>query len=122
MPESSKEIGCLQAEGREQEGTFLIDICNNLGALQLSSEDPEENLSVFQKPFHSSAVVTLGHKSYKHQDWFDENGEEVQDLLDEEKQSLHKAHQDDTCPVSNTAAYNNISMTGAELGTCTIPG
>ena len=65
-------------------GTFLIDIYINLGALQLSSQAPEENLTVFRKAFHSSAVDSLGHKSHKHQDWFDENGEEIQDLLDEE--------------------------------------
>ena len=35
---------------------------------------------------------------------------------------LHKTHQDDTSSVSNTADYNNISMTRAELGTCWIPG
>ena len=48
-----------------------------MGALQLSSEDPEENLTAFRNAFHSSAVDTLGQKSCKHQDWFVENGEEI---------------------------------------------
>ena len=50
---------------------------HKLGALQLSSEDPEENLTAFRNAFHFSAVDTLGQKSRKHQDSFDENGEEI---------------------------------------------
>ena len=31
----------------------------------------------FQKVVHSSAATTIGHPSRKHQDWFDENDEEI---------------------------------------------
>ena len=51
--------------------------------MNLSSEDPEENLTVFQKVVHSSAATTIGHPSRKHQDCFDENDEEIK-LLQEE--------------------------------------
>ena len=78
--------------------------------MNLSSEDPEENWTVFQKVVHSSAATTIGHPSRKHQDWFDENDEEIKLLL-EEKHCLHKAHQDDTSSVSKKAAYNNICKT-----------
>ena len=84
---------------------FITDI--QLGAMNLSSEDPEENWTVFQKFAHFSAATTIGHPSRKHQDWFDENDEEIK-LLPEEKHCLHKAHQDDTSSVSKKAAYNNI--------------
>ena len=60
---------------------FLTDICNQLDAINLSSEDPEQNWSVFHKKVHSSAATTLGHPSRKHQDWFDENNDEIQRLL-----------------------------------------
>ena len=73
----------------------------------LIAEDPEENWTVFLNAVHSSAVDTLGHTSRKHQDWFDENDEEIQDLL-EDKHRLHKAHQAGTSSVSKKAAYNNI--------------
>ena len=89
---------------------FINDISNQLGAMNLSSEDPEENWTVFQKNVHSSAATTIGHPSRKHQDWFDENDEEITLLL-EEKHCLHKAHQDDTSSVSKKAAYNNICKT-----------
>ena len=80
--------------------------------MNLSSEDPEENWTVFQKVVHSSAATTIGHPSRKHQDWFDENDEENKLLL-EEKHCLRKAHryQDDTSSVSKKAAYNNIYKT-----------
>ena len=89
---------------------FINDISNQLGAMNLSSEDPEENWTVFQKVVHSSAATTIGHPSRKHQDWFDENDEEIKLLL-EEKHCLHKAHQDDISSVSKKAAYNNICKT-----------
>ena len=78
--------------------------------MNLSSEDPEKNWTVFQKVVHYSAATTIGHPSRKHQDWFDENDEEIKLLL-EEKHCLHKAHQDDTSCVSKKAYYNNICKT-----------
>ena len=48
--------------------------------------------------------------SRKHQDWFDENDEEIQELL-EEKHQKHKAYLSDTSSVSNKAAYSNICKT-----------
>ena len=42
---------------------FINDISNQLGAMNLSSEDPEENWTVFQKVVHSSAASTIGHPS-----------------------------------------------------------
>ena len=88
---------------------FLRDICNQLNAINLSSEDPEENWTVFHKIVHSSAATTLGHPSRKDQVWFDENDEEIQRLI-EEKHRLHKAHQDDASPESKKA-YSNICKT-----------
>ena len=83
---------------------FLTDNCNQLESINLSSENPEENWTVFHKTVHSSPATTLGHPSRKHQDWFDENDYKIQRLL-EEKHRLHKAHQDDNSSVSKKAAY-----------------
>ena len=38
---------------------FTNDISNQLGAMNFSSEDPEENWTVFQKVVRSSAATTL---------------------------------------------------------------
>ena len=89
---------------------FINDISNQLGAMNLSSEDTGENWTVFEKVVHSSAATTIGHPFRKHQDWFDENDEEIKLLL-EEKGCLHKAHQDDTSFVSKKAANSNICKT-----------
>ena len=89
---------------------FLTDICNKLYAINLSSEKPEENWTVFHQTVHSSAATTLGHPSREHQDWFDENDDEIQRLL-EEKHRLHKAHQDDTSSVPKKAACSNSCKT-----------
>ena len=75
-----------------------------------SSEDQEENWTVFQNVVHSSAATTLGHPSGKHKDGYEENDEEIKSLL-EEKRRLHKAHQDYSTSVTKKAAYSNIYET-----------
>ena len=60
---------------------FINDISNQLGAMNLNSEDSEENWTVFQKVVHSSAATTIGHPSRKHQDWFDENDEGLMRMM-----------------------------------------
>ena len=73
------DVSKLKEDNKRQ--TLLIDIRNNLGALQLNSEDPQEDLTVFRNAFRSSAVDNLEHESRKHQDWFDENDEEIKIFL-----------------------------------------
>ena len=60
--------------------TFTNGIYNHLGVMNLNSEDPEENWTVFANVVHSSAATTLGRPSRKHQD---ENDEEIKSLLEE---------------------------------------
>ena len=38
-----------------------------------------------QKVVYSSAATTIGHSTRKHQDWFDENAEEIKLLFEEKK-------------------------------------
>ena len=56
---------------------------------------------------------SLGPVSRKHQDWFDENDEEIQGLL-EEKHENHQAYLSDASTVSNKAAYSNICKSPAQ--------
>ena len=53
---------------------------------------------------------SLGPVSRKHQDWFDENDNEIQGLL-EEKHQKHKAYLRNTSSVSSKTAYSNICKT-----------
>ena len=78
--------------------------------MELSSDEPEENWTVFRDTVHSSAMDSLEPVSRKHQDWFDKNDEEIQRLL-EEKHQKHKAYLSNISSVSNKVAYSNICKT-----------
>ena len=81
---------------------FINDISNQLGALNFSSEDPVETGTVFQKAVHFSAATTIGYPSCKHQDWFDENDEELSCFLTTNT-ACTRFNQDDTSSVSKKA-------------------
>ena len=89
--------------------------------MNLNSEDPEENRTVFQKLVHSSAAITIGHPSRKHQDWFDENGEEIKLLI--EKNTACTRHIKMILALYQrrlpTAIFVRQSKTGS--GTCKTP-
>ena len=102
-PQSKKvpkrlDLSKLKQDSKRQ--AFFNDICSRLDAKELRSDDPEENWTVFRDTIHSSAMDSLGPVSRKHQDWFDENDEEIQGNL-EEKHQKHKAYLSDTSSVSN---------------------
>ena len=89
---------------------FVNDLCSRLDALKHSSEDVDESWTVFRDTVHSSAIDSLGLVSRKNQDCFDENGKEIQGLL-EEKHQKHKAYLRNTSSVSSKTAYSNIFKT-----------
>ena len=80
----------LKQDSKRQ--AFSNDICSRLNAMDLTSDDPEENWTVFRDTVHSSSMDSLGTVSRKHQDWFDENGEEIQGLLEEKHQNKNTRH------------------------------
>ena len=102
------DVSKLKQDSKRQ--TFFNDICSRLDAMELRSDDPEENWIVFRDTVHYSAMDSLGPVSRKHQDWCDENDEEIQGLL-EEKHQKHKAYLSDTSSVSNKAAHSDICKT-----------
>ena len=51
------DVSKLNKDSMRQD--FLTDICNQLDAMNLSSEDPEENWTVFHKTVLSSAASTF---------------------------------------------------------------
>ena len=107
QPQGKKEPKRLDVSKLKQDSkrqAFISDICSRLDAIKLHSDDPEKIWTVFRDTVHSSAMDSLGPVSRKHQDWFDENDEEIQGLL-EEKHQKHKAYLSDASSVSNKAAY-----------------
>ena len=62
------DVSMLNLDSMRQ--AFLTNICNQLDAINLSSENPEENWTVFHKTVfhktvHSSAATALGHPCRK---------------------------------------------------------
>ena len=78
------DVSKLKQDNKRQ--AFISDICSRLDAIELRSDDPEENWTVFRDTVHSSAIDSLGPVSRKHKDWFDENDEEIQGLLEKKYQ------------------------------------
>ena len=78
------DVSKLKQDSKRQ--AFVNDLCSRLDALKHSSEDVDENWTVFRDIVLSSAMDSLGPASRKHQDWFDENDKEIQGLLEEKHQ------------------------------------
>ena len=99
------DVSKLKQDSERQR--YINDICSRIDALVHNSEDLDENWTVFRDTVHSSAMDSLGQVPRKHQDWFDENDDEFQGLL-EEKQQKHKAYLSDTSSFSSKTAYSNV--------------
>ena len=83
---------------------------DKLSDLQMNQANIEEQWASFRDTVHSVALESLGTVSRNHQDWFDENDQEIQGLL-EEKRRLLRAHQNDPTCTAKKAAFRNIRCT-----------
>ena len=79
------DVSKLKQDSKRQ--AFINDIDSRLNALEHSSENVDENWTVFRDAVHSSAVYSLEPVSRKHQDWFDETDEEIERYLEEKHQN-----------------------------------
>ena len=52
-----KRLGVSKLNQDSIRRAFIDDICNHLGAMNLCSEDPEKNWTVFQNVVHSVALT-----------------------------------------------------------------
>ena len=77
-PQVPKRLDVSKLKQDSKRQAFINDICSRLDAMELRSDDPEENWTVFRDTVHSSAMDSIGPVSRKHKDWFDENDEEIQ--------------------------------------------
>ncbi|CAI9727800.1 Hypothetical predicted protein [Octopus vulgaris] len=78
--------------------------------IQSDQSSIDEQWESFRDTVHSITLETLGQVTRLNQDWFDENDQEIQKLL-EEKRRLLRAHQNDNTCTAKKAAYNNIHST-----------
>ncbi|KAJ1179730.1 hypothetical protein NDU88_004964, partial [Pleurodeles waltl] len=88
----------------------LIDNLNSkLDQLSFGTNRAEEDQAAFRDVVYNTANAHLDQNTHKHQDWFDNNDEDIQKLLDE-KHEAFRSRQQDTTPVSNKVAYNSIKI------------
>ena len=83
------------------------EIDKKLQQLKLDSLDVESAWTLFRDTVYATASDVLGSTAHKHQDWFDDNNERIQSLLDE-KHRLHRVHLNDPSSKSKKDAYCNI--------------
>ena len=110
----------LKQDSKKQ--AFINDICRRLDAMELRSDDPEENWTVFRDTVHSLAMDSLGPVARKHQDWFGENDEDIQGPLEEKQQNTrHTLVIPAQYPIRrHIQIYARQSRLGSEI--CKTPG
>lgn len=89
-------------------GQFSLD---NIKAGQLSFDKNrvDEDWAAFKDVVFNTALTHLDKNTHKYHDWFDDNHEDVQKLL-EEKQEAFRSYQQDTS-ISKKVAYSSTRRT-----------
>ena len=85
---------------------LISDLHDKLANLHFGSASVEEEWASLRDLVYASSLEQLGPASRKHQDWFDENDEQIKSLLDD-KHRLHLAHQNDPKSDAKKAAFTN---------------
>ncbi|XP_071495718.1 uncharacterized protein [Diadema antillarum] len=83
---------------------FQEHMHNHLADLQLNQSSIEDQWATFRDAVHSVALECLGPATRYHQDWFDENDTEIQELLDT-KHNLLRLHRNDPSSMAKKAAF-----------------
>ena len=86
------------------------DLDSKLTGVTFNNTDLNENWSALRDVVYQTSLEHLGPTQRKHQDWFDENNGEIQDLL-EKKHHLHKTFLNDPSSQSKRDAYKAVRRT-----------
>ena len=90
--------------------SLVEELDNKLQQQSFDSKDVESDWATFRDTVYAAASQVVGPTTRKHQDWFDDNNERIQSLLDE-KHRLHRAHLNDPSSASKKDAFCNIKRT-----------
>ena len=90
--------------------SLVQDLDSKLEAITLDSDDVESDWATLHDAVYASAMAAVGPTTRKQQDWFDENNDRIQQLL-EEKHRIHKALLNNPNSTSRKAAFTNIKRT-----------
>ena len=86
------------------------DLDSKLTDVTFNHTDINENWSSLRDVVYQTSLEHLGPTQRKHQDWFDENNGEIQDLL-EKKHHLHKTFLNDPSLQFKRDAYKAVRRT-----------
>ena len=64
------------------------DLNVKLNKISFSADDIESNWALFRDTIYETASETIGFPSHRHQDWFDENNKEIQDLIQKKRKLM----------------------------------
>ena len=95
-------VSSLKSAGAKDK--LLQDLDSKLNNAASVQQDVEEAWKQLHDTVYSTAAEHLGYTTHKQQDWFDENDEEIQTLL-QEKHRLHRACLNDPSSPSKKAAF-----------------
>ena len=106
QPQAKKlNVKALSSPAKVEELMNRLDSCTDTPGID--DQDLEKTWSEFRNATYSAAADVLGFVKRKHQDWFDENDQEIQVLLDD----MHEAHRKfiaDKTSSANRTAYLEI--------------
>lgn len=104
---TNKRLNVTKLEQHSVRQNLSEDLDSKLSQLNLFSNGVEEAWAAFRDTVFNTALTHLGQNMRKHQDWFDENDEVIQKLLDE-KRRAHRDIQQDTSSAFKKAAFKSI--------------
>jgi len=90
--------------------SFVNALEERLESTSLDNQNVEAGWASLRDLIYKTATETLGPQTRKHKDWFDENCEEIKQLLDD-KHHLHQAYLSNPKSLAKKDALNNIRRT-----------
>ena len=102
-----KRLNVAKLKSEETTQVLRSTLEERLEPILLEDHDVETAWRSIQEVVYNVSKECLGVPSRKHQDWFDENREDIIELL-EEKRSAHKAHLDDLKSTAKGDKLKNI--------------
>ena len=102
-----KKLDVKKLNSPEMQQELSDALSNNLQQLQSDGSDPEAEWSAFKDTVYTTAKEVLGHPHRKHQDWFDENDQEILDLL-ARKRAAHSAWLSDKTSASKHELFQKL--------------
>ncbi|KAI0232245.1 hypothetical protein LSAT2_017425, partial [Lamellibrachia satsuma] len=105
-----KRLNITQLKNTNTKQCFVDILEVRLESTPLDSQNVEADWATLRELVYNTATEILGPSTRKHKDWFDENCDEIKQLLDE-KHRLHQAYISSPKSISKKDAYNTIHKT-----------